>query len=158
MRGKTVTQETYDAVQTMLKAGVKRTRICEILGYSYCTISWLANSKSFEEYKEYSKESVRKLRARKQAKDAAKDKQAEVQSEMANMTIADKVRKAIGLYGREAREAQVKKEVEAAKKKSVLIMITVDDYNEQLVAPAIAMLNASFGTENVTTDASDCAK
>lgn len=153
MRGKAVTQETYDAVQTMLKAGVKRTRICEILGYSYCTISWLANSKSFEEYKEISDEHIRKMKARQAAKAAAaKAVPVETKEEM---SLTDKVRKAIGLYGREAREEQARKE---AKKKSVLIMITVDDYNEQLVAPAIAILNASFGSENVTTDASDCAK
>ena len=158
MRGKTVTPETYDAVHTMLKAGVKRTKICEILGYSYCTISFLANSNSFEEYKEYSQDSIRRMRERKQAKEAVKNKQVETQNEMCNMTIAEKVRKAIGLYGREAREAQAKKNVESAKKKSVLIMINVDDCNEQLVAPAIAMLSASFGSANVTTDVSDCTK
>ena len=150
MRGKAVTQETFNAVHTMLKAGVKQKYICEILGYSYCTINWLANSESFENYKKISDEHIRKMKARQAAKAAAaKAVPVETKEEM---SLTDKVRKAIGLYGREAREEQAKKE---AKKKSVLIMITVDEYNEQLIAPTIAVLSASFGSKNVITDASD---
>ena len=146
MRGKPVTQETFNAVHTMLKAGVKQKHICEILGYSYCTINWLANSESFEAYKKVSDEHIRKMKARQEAK-AAAAKMAPVEAK-GEMSLTDKVRKAIGLYGREAREAQ------KASKRPALIMIDVSGDKERLLAPTLAIINEMFGAENVSVDVS----
>ena len=146
MRGKPVTQETFNAVHTMLKAGVKQKHICEILGYSYCTINWLANSESFEAYKKVSDEHIRKMKARQEAK-AAAAKVAPVETEE-EMSLTDKVRKAIGLYGRDARKAQ------KASKKPALIMIDVSGDKERLLAPTLAIINEMFGAENVSVDVS----
>lgn len=147
MRGKPVTQETFNAVKTMLNAGVKQKHICEILGYSYCTINWLANSESFEAYKKMSDEHIRKMKARQAAKAAAaKAVSMEAKEEM---SLTDKVRKAIGLYGREAREAQ------KTAKKPALIMIDVAKDKEQLLAPTLAIISEMFGAENVSVDVSE---
>ena len=146
MRGKPVTQETFNAVHTMLKAGVKQKHICEILGYSYCTINWLANSESFEAYKKISNEHIRKMKTRQAAKAAAaKAVPVETKEEM---SLTDKVRKAIGLYGRNAREAQ------KASKEPALIMIDVPGDKERLLAPTLAIINEMFGAENVSVDVS----
>ena len=146
MRGKPVTQETFTAVHTMLKAGVKQKHICEILGYSYCTINWLANSESFEAYKKISNEHIRKMKTRQAAKAAAaKAVPVETKEEM---SLTDKVRKAIGLYGRNAREAQ------KASKEPALIMIDVPGDKERLLAPTLAIINEMFGAENVSVDVS----